>query len=162
MENEVGKTARGKNIRLIHESPVLRVYGKEGLVFGSEPGCAPSFRWCIRCSLKGSDLYRRGSPLRLQKTARGSPYGDTEVTWRESQQSFHFPGICASCSFVGMMTDRFFTPMAGISPFKIWSGKIRGTLERNSAGNSPVQRKRIRETPCCSRLSMQSCRRGRM
>ena len=51
---------------------------------------------------------------------------------------------------------------AGISPFKIWSGKIRGTLERNSAGNSPVQRKRIRETPCCSRSSMQSCRRGRM
>ena len=54
----------------------------------------------------------------LTKTARGSPYGDTEVTWRESQQSFHFPGICASCSFVGMMTDRFFTPMAGSVPLR--------------------------------------------
>ncbi len=69
----------------------------------------------------------------LQKQREDHRMGDTEVTWRESQQSFHFPGICASCSFVGMMTDRFFTPMAGISPFKIWSGKIRGTLERNSA-----------------------------
>ena len=53
------------------------------------------------------------------------------------------PGICASCSFVGMMTDRFFTPMAGISPFKIMvRERSGGTLERNSAGNSPVQRKR--------------------
>ncbi len=139
---------------------MLRVYGKEGLSFGSEPGCAPSFRWCIRCSLK--DRICIGGDLLAAAKQRGSPYGIRGHVERVTAV-FPFSGhLCLLFLCRKFRHDRqIFHADAGISPFKIWSGRS-GDIGAKFSRKFSGAEKRIRETPCCSRSSMQSCRRGRM